>query len=62
MANDDASGGLKSLAHLMARVQRAATHAHRQGDDRLQTLHTHESDVRTVYMDTLQYNDTILFA
>ena len=45
MADEEAGAGLQSLAHLMARVQRAAAHAHRQGDDRLQTLRSHESDV-----------------
>ena len=47
VADDEAAAGLQSLAHLMARVQRAAAHAHRQGDDRLQTLRSHESDVST---------------
>ena len=45
VADDAAAAGLQSLAHLMARVQRAAAHAHQQGDTRLHTLHTHESDV-----------------
>jgi len=47
VADEEAAAGLQSLAHLMARVQRAAAHAHRQGDDRLQTLRSHESDVST---------------
>ncbi|KAA6422731.1 MAG: hypothetical protein FRX49_07266 [Trebouxia sp. A1-2] len=45
VADEEAAAGLQSLAHLMARVQRAAAHAHRQGDDRLQTLRSHESDL-----------------
>lgn len=45
MADDEAAAGLQSLAHLMARVQRAAGHAHRQGQTQLQSLTNHESDV-----------------
>ena len=45
VADDAAAAGLQSLAHLMARVQRAAAHADRQGDTSLHTLRTHESDV-----------------
>lgn len=45
VADDEAAAGLQSLAHLMARVQSAAAHAHRQGAAPLHTLRTHESDV-----------------
>lgn len=45
MADDAAAAGLQSLAHLMARVQRAAAQAHRQRDTSLHTLRAHESDV-----------------
>ena len=46
VADDEAAAGLQSLAHLMAQVQRAAGHAHRQGQTQLQALTNHESDVR----------------
>ena len=45
MADDAAAAGLQSLARFMARVQRAAAHAERQGDTSLHTLRTHEADV-----------------
>ena len=46
VADGAAAEGLQSLAHLMARVQRAAAaHTPPQGGAHLQTLRTHESDV-----------------
>lgn len=45
VADGAAAEGLQSLAHLMARVQRAAAHTPPQGCTPLQTLRAHESDV-----------------
>lgn len=45
VADGAAAEGLQSLAHLMARVQRAAAHTPPQGGTSLQTLRAHESDV-----------------
>ena len=48
VADNEPAAGLQSLTHLMARVQRAAAHAPKQQDGHLQTLRTHESDVRLI--------------
>ncbi|KAL3145534.1 hypothetical protein ABBQ32_003359 [Trebouxia sp. C0010 RCD-2024] len=45
VADGAAAEGLQSLAHLMARVQRAAAHTPPQGCTPLQTLRAHESDL-----------------
>lgn len=48
VADEEPAAGLHSLAHLMARVQRATAHAPKQEDRHLQTLRTHESDVSPI--------------
>lgn len=45
VAEEEPSAGLQSLAHLMARVQRATAHAPLPDDQQLQMLHSHECDV-----------------
>ena len=45
VADDDAAAGLQSLANLLTRVQRAASHAQRQGHAQLKSLNNHESEV-----------------
>ena len=44
---------LQSLAHLMARVQRAVAHSDKQESTQLQALRNSESDVRGTVQDVL---------